>query len=156
MKPNIHNFDDLQSQFATLLKITLAIDISGDPEAMATFWPQTKSDQFRLPLLRTACDFWEREVRRSLGEQEPEYWFGIEGIFDSYSDPELGYSIYIELYAYCATKQIGDTAWDLFDNQELEDKCLALMLETTRRQGKIIQPQSDLVFEAEITEISEE
>ncbi len=157
MKPDIGSFDELKADYAGMLTLTVALDFNHDEAAaMASFWPLTKSEEFRLPLLRTACGFWENEVRSALGEGTSEYWFAIEGVVDSYDDPELGYSLFLELSAYCASDGIGETAWTVLDDDPHEKRFVELLLETTRRQLKVAGATIEPGIDIEITELSEE
>ena len=39
---------------------------------------------------------------------------------DSYHDPDMGHSMYLELHAYCGTEGIGDLAWKVFEDDTRE------------------------------------
>jgi len=115
------DFEDLRDNCPAEIKAEIAVDFTHpDPAQLAEFWPRTEDGEFRLSLVQRVSDFWEREIRQRGGNSVPDDGFAIEILVDSYHDQEMGYSLYLELHAYCGTLGIGDLAWKVFENDELE------------------------------------
>jgi hypothetical protein len=115
------DFEDLRDNCPAEIKADIAIDYHhDDPAALAEFWPGTEDGEFRLSLVQRVTDFWEREVRTRGGDLVPDDGFAIEILLDSYGDQEMGYSMYLELHAYCGTEEIGELAWQVFEDDDLE------------------------------------
>ena len=115
------DFEDLRDNCPAEIKAEIAIDYHhADPKALADFWPRTEDGEFRLSLIQRVSDFWEHQVRSRGGDLVPDDGFAIEILLDSYHDEEMGYSMYLELHAYCGTEKIGDLAWDVFESDDLE------------------------------------
>ena len=103
------DFEDLRDNCPAEIKADIAIDFNhSDAAALEAFWPSTEDGEFRLSLVQRVSDFFEHEVRRRGGDLVPEDGFAIEILVDSYHDPEMGYSMYLEAHAYCGTEKIGD------------------------------------------------
>jgi len=115
------DFEDLRDNCPAEIKADIAIDIEhDDPARLAEIWPATADGEFRLYLNQAISNFWENAVRTRGGDNVPEDGFAIEIIIDSFSDPEMGSTLYLELHAYCGTEGIGDLAWQVFEDDELE------------------------------------
>ncbi len=115
------DFDDLRDNCPAEIKATIAIDIEhDDPERLLKIWPATEDGEFRLYLTSAISDFWESELRTRGGDNVPDDCFAIEIMIDSFSDPEMGSTLYLELHAYCGTTGVGDLAWQVFDDDKLE------------------------------------
>jgi len=138
------DFDDLRDNCPAEIKATIAIDIDhDDPARLVKIWPATEDGEFRLYLTSAISDFWETELRERGGDNVPDDCFAIEITIDSFSDPEMGSTLYLDLHAYCGTKGVGDLAWTVFDDDKLErafseamtEKVPALLKETSGAEG---------------------
>jgi hypothetical protein len=150
------DFEDLRENCPAQIKANIAIDfLHDDPERLAALWKATGDDEFRLYLVTAVNNFWDEAVRTKGGKKVPDDGFAIEIELDSYHDPEMGYSLYLDLHAYCGTEAIGDLCWSVFDDAALEltfmktiaDKTRALLAEKTEIEG--------LHCQVEITEVEE-
>jgi hypothetical protein len=118
-------------------------------------WPATGDGEFRLALNQAVTDFWEKAVRAKGAGSVPVDGFAIEILIDSFSDPVMGSSLYLELHAYCGTEGIGEICWKVFDD---EDRAVAFEKEFSERVPEILArfaPDSGVRCEVELTEVEE-
>ncbi|MFT5315054.1 MAG: hypothetical protein ACI9UK_000885 [Candidatus Krumholzibacteriia bacterium] len=150
------DFDDLRDNCPAEVKATIAIDFEhDDAERLKKIWPATEDGEFRLYLTTAVSEFWESEVRKRGGDNVPDDCFAIEIVIDSFSDPEMGSTLYLALRAFCGTKGVGDLAWKVFDDDKLERvfseamdvKVPALLKETSGAE--------DVRCVVEVTEVDE-
>lgn len=150
------DFEDLRDNCPAEIKADIAIDFNHpDPDRLAAFWPVTEDGEFRLSLTQRVSDFWENEVRRRGGDKIPEDGFAIEILVDSYGDPEMGYSLYLELHAYCGAEFIGELAWDVFDDDDLEKEFGRTLPERIADLLARLAPGSGVTCTAEVNEVEE-
>ena len=151
------DFEDLRDNCPVSLRADIAIDLThDDPERMAELWPATTDGGFRLALTDAVTGFWEDEVRRRAGGKLEEDALAIEIMVDAYTDPEMGYSLYLELHAYCGTEGVGDLCWRVFDDDDLERTFAAAM---SARVGELLEavvPGHGLTCAIEVTEVEED
>ena len=115
------DFEDLRDNCPVSLRADIAIDLIHDnPHRLAEAWPATADGGFRLALTDAVTRFWEDEVRQRAGGKLPDDALAIEIMVDSYTDPDMGSSLYLELHAYCGTEGVGDHCWRVFDDDDLE------------------------------------
>ena len=114
------DFEDLRDNCPVEIQAEIAIDFHhSDPERLDEIWAVTQDGEFRLSLTQRVTDFWEGVARERGGDAIPEDGLAMEILLDSYNDPEMGYSLYLELHAYCGTEAIGDLCWKVFDDEKL-------------------------------------
>ncbi len=151
------DFDDLRDNCPSEIVASIAIDLlHDDPKKLAKIWPVTQDGEFRLYLTGEVGGFWEEAVRTRGKGAIPENAFAVEIEVDSFNDPDMGFSLYLDLHAYCGTEEIGETCWNTFDDEALEQdfvkaartKVLELLAERTDTKG--------LHCEVEVTEVEEE
>lgn len=148
------DFDDLRDNCPAEIRADIAIDFKhDDPRKLDEFWPSTEDGEFRLSLVQRVSDFWEREVRSRA--EIPEDGFAIEILVDSYHDTEMGYSLYLELHAYCGTEAIGDLAWTVFEDDELEAEFRKVLPGRLADLMGRLFPGSGVVCELEVNEVEE-
>ena len=100
-------------------------------------------------------EFWETEVRGRGGNAVPDDGLAIEIIIDSFTDKEMGSTLYLELHAYCGTEGIGDLAWKVFEDDTLERRFSKMM------EGKVpvllgeVTDASGMSCVVEVTEVEE-
>ncbi len=150
------DFDDLRENCPAEIKADIAIDIEHDDTAQqAEIWAATSDGEFRLYLNSAVSNFWEAEVRNSGGNDVPDDGFAIEIIIDSFTDKEMGSTLYLELHAYCGTEGIGDLAWKVFEDDKRERQFAKLM------EGKVPDLLNDvtnakgMTCVVEVTEVEE-
>lgn len=150
------DFEDLRDNCPAEIKADIAIDFNHeDPDQLLAFWSSTEDGEFRLSLVQRVTDFWEREVRTRGGDTVGDDQFAIEILVDSFHDPEMGYSMYLELHAYCGTEDIGELAWTVFEDDALEAEFRKVL------PGRIADilgrlfPRSGVTCEVEVTEVEE-
>ena len=149
------DFEDLRDNCPAELKADIAVDFKhADAEKLAELWPATGDGEFRLSLTQTVSDFWEREVRERGGDV-PEDGFAIEIIVDSYLDRDMGASLFLELHAYCGTEGIGDLAWGVFEDDQLERRFAADMAKKIPAILERTAPGAGVTCEVEVTEVAE-
>jgi len=150
------DFDDLKENCQAEIQADIAVDfLHDDPAALAAFWPVTTDGEFRLGLTQRVSDYWERAIREKGGDNVPEDCLAIEILVDSYGDPDMGHSLYLELHVYCGTDGIGDLTWSVFDTSELEAEFgRALPGRIMDLVGRLA-PGSGVTCEIEITEVAE-
>jgi hypothetical protein len=150
------DFEDLRDNCPARIRALIAVDFShDDPERLDAVWPATADDEFRLYLTGAVRDFWEHEVRTRGGAAVPDDGFAIEIGVDSYTDRDMGSSLYLELVAYCGTEGIGDLAWKVFDDDPLERRFAARMAgEVVRLLGEVTDA-GGIRAEVEVTEVEE-
>ena len=150
------DFDDLKDNCPAEIKADIAIDIvHGDVERVAAVWPATENGEFRLHLTQEVSDFWEKEVRTRGGNNVPEDGFAIEIVVDSYTDEEMGSTLYLDLRAYCGTEGIGDLAWQVFDDDKLERRFAAEIGARVPILLGAITDATGVHCEVEVTEVEE-
>ena len=94
-------------------------------------------------------------IRRRGGRSVPDDGLAIEIGLDSYSDVEMGSSLYLELMAYCGTEGVGDLAWKVFDDDHLERRFAAhLEGETLKLLGEHVDVEG-VRCSVEVTEVEE-
>lgn len=151
------DFEDLRDNCPTEIKADIAIDLEHDDlNRLDEIWPTTADGEFRLYLNSAVSNFWENEVRTRGGEAVPEDGFAIEILIDTFTDPEMGSTLYLELHAYCGTEGIGDLAWQVFEDDKLEREFAARMsarvIDLLRDAGVGVD---GLRCEIEVTEVEE-
>ena len=150
------DFDDLRDNCPARIRAVIAVDLEhDDSERLDSIWPATGNDEFRLYLTGAVSAFWEEEVRSRGGRAVPDDGFAIEIVVDSYTDREMGSTLYLELVAYCGTEGIGDLAWKVFDDDPLERRFAAhLAGEVPRLLGEVTDA-AGVRCEVEVTEVEE-
>jgi len=150
------DFEDLRDNCPAEIKADIAIDFNHeDPEKLQEFWPVTGDGEFRLSLVQRVSDFWEREVRGRGGALVPEDGFAIEILVDSYHDREMGYSLYLELHAYCGSEEIGEMAWSVLSDDELEAEFRRVLPGRIADLLGRLAPGSGVTCEVEVSEVQE-
>lgn len=150
------DFEDLRDNCPAEIKADIAIDIEhGDPARLAEIWPTTEDGEFRLYLNGAVSTFWEQEVRARGGSNIPEDGFAIEIMIDSFSDREMGSTLYLELHAYCGTEGIGDLAWQVFADDKLERRFAASMAAKVPELLDDATDSSGVSCVVEVTEVEE-
>jgi hypothetical protein len=150
------DFDDLRDNCPAEIKAEVAVDFNhDDPERLKEFWPSTEDGEFRLSLVQRVSDFWEREVRAKGGDRVPDDAFAIEIQVDSYHDSEMGYSMYLELHAYCGTEGIGDLAWSVFADDDVEAEFRRVLPGRAADLLGRLFPGSGVTCTVEVTEVEE-
>jgi hypothetical protein len=148
------DFEDLRDNCPTAIRAAVAVDFEhADPARLAAAWPATADGEFRLALVQAVTDFWEGLVRAR--GRVPEDGFAIEITVDSYSDPEMGSSLYLDLRAYCGTEGVGDLAWQVFEDDALERKFAAEMATRIPALLETAAPGHGLTCAAEVDEVEE-
>ena len=150
------DFEELRDNCPAEIKADIAIDFH-HPELprLDEIWAFTGDGEFRLSLIQKVTDFWERAVRARGGDSVPDDGLAMEILIDSYNDREMGYSMYLELHAYCGTEDIGELCWSVFEDEKLTvDFENSLVDEVPALLQKGI-PDPDLRCEAELTEVRE-
>jgi len=148
------DFEDLRDNCLAEIKADIAIDLEHqDPARLAEVWAVTGDGEFRLYLNQAISDFWEHEVRRRGGQSVAEDCFAIEIVIDSYTDPDMGSTLYLELHAYCGTEGVGDLAWQVFADDELERQFAATLAPKVRELLGTVA--AGVICELEVTEVAE-
>lgn len=150
------DFEDLRDNCPVRIDANIAIDLLHDEvERLAAVWPVTADGEFRLYLTGEVAGFWEDAVRTAGGEAIPEDGLAIDIEVDSYNDPEMGFSLYLDLHAYCGTEKVGEICWNVFDDEKREKE----FLEVARRKTLDLLAEkadiSGLFCEVEVTEVAE-
>lgn len=150
------DFEDLRDNCPVEIKVDIAFDFYHDnPEKLATFWPITGDGEFRLSLTQRVADYWEKAVRDRGKGEVPEDCLAMPILVDSYQDPDMGHSLFLELHAYCGTEKVGELVWDTFDDPNTEadfgDVLPGQVLDLVARQGSV----RGLRCEVEISEVAE-
>jgi hypothetical protein len=150
------DFEDLRDNCPAEIKATVAVDfLHDDQDQLDSVWPVTGDGEFRLALNQAVTDFWEKAVRDKGAGSVPVDGFAIEILIDSFTDPIMGSSLYLELHAYCGTEGIGELCWKVFDD---EDRAVAFEKEFSERVPEILAklaPDSGVRCEVELTEVEE-
>ncbi|MBK8167192.1 MAG: hypothetical protein IPK64_14725 [bacterium] len=151
------DFEDLRDNCPFSLRADIAIDLlHDDPRHLAEVWPATADGGFRLALTDAVTRFWEDEVRQRAGGKLPDDAIAIEVMVDSYTDPDMGSSLYLELHAYCGTEGIGDLCWRVFDDDDLERRFGQAMGTRVCELMEAVAPGHGLRCLVEVDEIEEE
>jgi hypothetical protein len=147
------DFEDLRDNCPARIKADIAMDIEHDnPARLAAIWVATGDDEFRLHLNQAVSDFWEKEVRAQGGDTVPEDAFAIEIVIDSFTDQEMGSTLYLDLQAYCGTETIGELTWKIFEDDKIERRFSQAM--ATRVLGAVTST-AGMVCDVEVTEVEE-
>jgi len=150
------DFDDLRDNCPVEIMANIAIDfLHDDQEKLDAAWPSTADGEFRLALNQAVTDFWEKAVRDKGAGSVPVDGFAIEILLDSFTDPVMGSSLYLELHGYCGTEGIGELCWKVFDD---EDRAVAFEKEFAEVVPEILArwaPDSGVWCEVELTEVEE-
>jgi hypothetical protein len=150
------DFEDLRDNCPFSLRADIAIDLThDDPRRMNEIWPATADGGFRLALVDAVTKFWEDEVRQRGGKLSDDA-IAIEIMVDSYTDPDMGSSLYLELHAYCGTEGVGDLCWRVFDDDELEAQFGRTMSVKILEMLEAVSPGHGLHCVVEIDEVEEE
>jgi hypothetical protein len=151
------DFEDLRDNCPMSLRADIAIDLMhDDPRALAVAWQATSDGGFRLALTDAVTRFWEDEVRQRAGGKLDDDALAIEIMVDSYTDPEMGSSLYLELHAYCGTEGVGDLCWRVFEDDELERRFGVTMGAKVSEMLEAVAPGHGLNCVVEVTEVEEE
>ena len=151
------DFEDLRDNCPVSLRADIAIDlIHDDPRRLAASWPATGDGGFRLALTDAVTKFWEDEVRGRAGGKLPDDALAIEIMVDSYTDPDMGSSLYLEMHAYCGTEGVGDLCWRCFDDDELERRFASVLGDRVVELLEAVAPGHGLRCVVEVTEVEEE
>ncbi len=150
------DFEDLRDNCPFSLRADIAIDLThDDPVHLAEVWPATSDGGFRLALVDAVTKFWEDEVRSRGGNLEDDA-IAIEIMVDSYTDPDMGSSLYLELHAYCGSEGVGDLCWRVFDDDELEQQFGRTMAGRIEELLEAVAPGHGLRCAVEVDEVEEE
>jgi hypothetical protein len=151
------DFEDLRDNCPVSLRADIAIDLThDDPRHMAATWPATADGGFRLALVDAVTRFWEDEVRQRAGGKLDDDALAIEIMVDSYTDPDMGSSLYLEMHAYCGTEGVGDLCWRVLDDDDLERRFGAAMAVKVGEMLEAVAPGHGLQCVVEVTEVEEE
>ncbi|MBM4131446.1 hypothetical protein FJ250_10560 [bacterium] len=151
------DFEDLRDNCPFSLRADIAIDLlHDDPRRLAEVWPATADGGFRLALTDAVTRFWEDEVRQRAGGKLPDDTIAIEIMVDSYTDPDMGSSLYLELHAYCGTEGVGDLCWRVFDDDALERRFARDMSSRVLELLEAVAPGHGLRCVVEVDEVEEE
>jgi len=150
------DFEDLRDNCPAEIRADIAVDLAhADAAQLAAIWPRTEDGEFRLAVIQRVTDYWEKAIRERGAGSVPEDGFAIEILLDTYHDPEMGYSIYLDLHAYCGSEEIGELCWKAFDDAPLETTfCRQCAAEITDLLAKLA-PEAGVKAEVEITEVEE-
>lgn len=155
--PMYRDFEDLRDNCPVSLRADIAIDLThDDPRHLAATWPATADGGFRLALTDAVTRFWEDEVRQRAGGKLEDDALAIEIMVDSYTDPDMGSSLYLEMHAYCGTEGVGDLCWRVLDDDELELRFGAAMSARVVELLEAVAPGHGLGCVVEVTEVEEE
>ena len=150
------DFEDLRDNCPSGVKALIAIDLDHeDQDQLDEVWPVTADGEFRLALTQAVSDFWEKAVRENGTVEVPVDGFAAEILLDSFTDPIMGSSLYLELHAYCGTEQIGEACWKVFDD---EDRAVAFEKEFSVKVAEILArwaPDSGVRCDVELNEVEE-
>ncbi len=150
------DFEDLRDNCPAEIKALIAVDLMHDDQAkLDEVWQITADGEFRLALNQAVTDFWENAVRDKGGDSVPVDGLAIEIQLDSFTDPEMGSSLYLELHAYCGTEGIGDLCWKVFDD---EARAVAFEKEFSVKVIEILArwaPDSGVRCDVELNEVEE-
>lgn len=150
------DFEDLRDHCPAGLRASIALDFHHDDlDQLASHWPATGDGEFRLGLTQAVSEFWDKAVRARGGGEIPADGFAAEVLLDSYGDPEMGYSLYLELHAYCGTEDIGDLCWATFDDEAVERDFEEFLPRTALDLLARLIPESGLRCDVEIIEVAE-
>ena len=151
------DFEDLRDNCPAEIKAEIAIDLEHDDlNRLDEVWPTTTDGEFRLYLNSAVSNFWENEVRTRGGQSVPEDGFAIEIIVDTFTDPEMGSTLYLELHAYCGTEGIGELAWSVFEDDKLERSFAeAMAVKVVELLGNTGLDVDGIRCEVEVTEVEE-
>ncbi len=152
------DFEDLRDNCPAEIRADIALDfLHDDADRLAALWPATADGGFRLSLVQAVTGFWEEAVRGEgsrRGSEVPDDGFAIEIVVDSYADPEMGHSLYLELHAYCGTEGIGGLCRSVFEDERQEDRFVDRVAETAVRLMGEQTDAAGLSCEGEITKVS--
>ncbi len=150
------DFEDLRDNCPAEIKALIAIDLMHDDQAkLDEVWQLTADGEFRLALNQAVTDFWENAVRDKGGDSVPVDGLAIEILLDSFTDPDMGSSLYLELHAYCGTEGIGELCWKVFDD---EARAVAFEKEFSVKVMEILArwaPDSGVRCDVELNEVEE-
>jgi len=150
------DFEDLRENCPAEIKADIAIDVEhDDPERQGAIWAATADGEFRLYLNSAVSEFWETEVRSRGGNAVPDDGFAIEIVLDSFTDKEMGSTLYLELHAYCGTEGIGDLAWKVFEDDALERRFSRMMEAKVPGLLSDVTDASGMTCVVEVTEVEE-
>ena len=150
------DFEDLRDNCPAEIKADIAIDFDHPDKAkLREVWPATADGEFRLSLTQAVADFWEHEVRDAGRDQVPEDGFACEMIVDTYCDEDMGATLFLELHAYCGTDEVGDLAWNVFEDDALERKFAAAMEKKVPGLLECAAPGAQVTCMVEVTEVAE-
>jgi len=150
------DFEDLRDNCPAEIKAVIAIDFLHDDRGrLETLWPMTADGEFRLALNQAVTDFWENAVRDKGAGSVPVDGFAIEILVDSYSDPDMGSSLYLELHAYCGTEGIGELCWKVFDDEDCAVKFEKIFAVRVPEILAKWAPDSGVRCEVELSEVEE-
>ncbi len=151
-----HDFEDLRDNCPAEIKADIAVDYHhSDPARLDEIWAVTGDGEFRLSLIQKVTDFWENSVRTKGGDNVPDDCLAMDVLVDSYHDPEMGYSMYLELHAYCGTESVGDLCWSTFDDEQLAVDFEKKLAEEVPGLLRKWVSDSGLRVEVELSEICE-
>lgn len=150
------DFEDLRDNCPAEIKADIALDFHhDDPDTLSAFWPLTGDGEFRLYLTSRVSDFWEKAARQRGAGRIPDDHLAIDILVDSYQDPDMGHSLFLELHAYCGSEEVGELVWDTFDDESLEQEFERnLSLQVADLVARM-QPVRGLRCEVEISELAE-
>lgn len=149
------SFEDLRDNCPARVRAAIAIDLEhDDPARLDAVWPATADGGFRMFLTGAVRDFWEEQVR-SRGKAVPDDAFAIEIVVDSFTDRDMGSTLYLELVAYCGTEGIGDLTWDVFEDDPLERKFAAHLAAAVPKLLADVTDTAGVRCEVEVTEVEE-
>lgn len=111
------DFDDLRDNCPVEYVMEIAIDLHHtDAERLDEVWEVTGDGEFRIGLTQLVTDHWEKAVR---AKQDVDIdLLAMEVLLDSYRDDEMGYSLYLEMHAYCGTDAVGDLCWSVLESDD--------------------------------------
>ncbi|PIV80918.1 hypothetical protein COW53_07120 [bacterium CG17_big_fil_post_rev_8_21_14_2_50_64_8] len=150
------DFEDLRDNCPVRITANIAIDlVHEDLKRLNAVWPVTGDGEFRLYLNGEVAGFWEEAVRATGGKAIPEDGFAIDIEVDSFHDPEMGFSLYLDLHAYCGDEKVGEICWNVFDDDAREK----VFIEHARRKTlELLGEKTDITglhCEVEVTEVEE-
>lgn len=150
------DFEDLRDNCPVRIDANIAIDLVHESlDRLNAVWPVTGDGEFRLYLTGEVAGFWEDAVRGKGGEAIPEDGFAIDIEVDSFHDPEMGFSLYLDLHAYCGDEKTGEICWDVFDD---DDRVQAFITAMGPKVLELLGEKADVTglhVEVEVTEVEE-
>jgi hypothetical protein len=149
------DFEDLRDNCPDAYRAEIAVDLDHpDPSVLNDLWAATIDGEFRLALTGAISRFWEDEVRGA-GSDIPEDHFAMELNVDSYADPEMGHTLYLDGVAYCGSEEVGEVCWEVLSDDTRERRFAAFLVERVEELLAGEPAVEDLVCTVEVSEVAQ-